>query len=119
MSAGGLVTGLAPLHSSSEGLWVGHPGEPPNQQMQETLKERRLLPVAVPPREYRNYYEGYSNSALWPLFHYFVERCEFDPAQFEAYRRVNERFADAIAKIARPDDLIWIHDYQLMLLRRC
>ncbi len=116
MSAGGLVTGLAPLHAKSNGVWIGHPGENPNAKTLEELEKRRLVPVDVPTREYRSYYEGYSNTALWPLFHYFVERGEFDPAQFEAYRSVNERFADKVASIAEPDDLIWVHDYQLMLL---
>lgn len=115
-SSGGLVTGLTPLHTKGEGMWIGHPGENPNEKTLKDLKHRRLIPVDVPTREYRNYYEGYSNSALWPLFHYFVERCEFEPVQFEAYRSVNERFADEIAKYAKPDDLVWIHDYQLMLL---
>ncbi len=116
MSSGGLVTGLAPLHARGDGLWVGHPGEQPNEETLKELEKQRLVPVEVPTREFRNYYEGYSNSALWPLFHYFFERCEFDPAQFEAYRSVNERFADAVAELAKPDDLIWLHDYQLMLL---
>ncbi len=116
MSSGGLVTGLTPLHAKSEGVWIGHPGETPNQETSAELAKRRLVPVEVPAREFRNYYEGYANSALWPLFHYFVERCEFDPMQFAAYRSVNERFADEIAKIAQPDDLIWVHDYQLMLV---
>lgn len=116
MSAGGLVTGLSPLHARSDGVWIGHPGEHPNASTLRQLEQQRLVPVDVPPRDYRNYYEGYSNSALWPLFHYFVERCEFDPAHYEAYRSVNERFADQVAKVAKPDDLIWVHDYQLMLL---
>lgn len=116
MSSGGLVTGLAPLHAKSDGIWIGHPGERPNEKTLKTLKERRLVPVDIPPREYRAYYEGYANGALWPLFHYFVERCEFDPAQFAAYRAVNERFADAVAEVAEPGDMIWVHDYQLMML---
>jgi trehalose 6-phosphate synthase/phosphatase len=116
MSAGGLVTGLSPLHSKSDGIWIGHPGEAPNDDIRRQLQERRLVPVDVPAREYHAFYEGYSNGAVWPLFHYFVERCEFDPAQFEAYRKVNERFADKVAEVAEPGDLIWVHDYQLMLL---
>ncbi len=116
MSSGGLVTGLSPLHEKGDGVWIGYPGEKPDEKTLETLRDRRLVPVDIPAREYRGYYEGYANSALWPLFHYFVERCEFEPAQFAAYRAVNERFADAIASVARPDDTIWIHDYQLMML---
>jgi trehalose 6-phosphate synthase/phosphatase len=110
------VAGLAPLHAESESVWIGHPGESPDAKTHQELLRQRLVPVDVPPREFRDFYEGYSNSALWPLFHYFFERCEFDLAQFDAYRKVNERFAGAVAEHARPGDTIWIHDYQLMLL---
>ena len=74
------------------------------------------MPVNVPASDYRDYYEGYGNSALWPLFHYLLETCEYDPAHFEAYRRVNELFAEVVAENVRPGDAVWIHDYQLMLL---
>ena len=116
MSSGGLVTGLAPLHEKSEGIWVGYPGETPTEETLHELQRRRLLPVPVPGRDYRDYYEGYANGSLWPLFHYFIEQCEFRPEHFEAYRRVNEMFADAVAEVATADDLIWVHDYQLMLV---
>jgi trehalose 6-phosphate synthase/phosphatase len=116
VSSGGLVSGLAPLHEKGDGVWIGHPGEAPDDKTRQELLDRRLVPVDVPPRLYRAYYEGYSNSAVWPLFHYFVERCEFGQGQFEAYRQVNEIFADTIAEQAEPDDLIWVHDYHLMLL---
>ncbi|MEX0761999.1 MAG: bifunctional alpha,alpha-trehalose-phosphate synthase (UDP-forming)/trehalose-phosphatase [Dehalococcoidia bacterium] len=115
-SSGGLVAGLDPLHSKGDGLWLGHPGEQPNARTCKILEERRLVPVSVPASEYRGFYQGYSNNAIWPLFHYLIERSRFDASEFEAYRRVNERFADAVAEHSRPDDTIWVHDYQLMLL---
>ena len=115
-SSGGLVSGLAPLHERGETLWFGYPGEDLDDQALAILEERRLVPVAVSSGDYRAYYSGYSNSALWPLFHYLIERCSFSNREFEAYERVNALFADAVAKRAVGDESIWVHDYQLMLL---
>ena len=115
-SVGGLVTGLRPLHESSGGLWVGYPGADPSDEVRRQLQERNLVPVDVDPDDYRDYYDGYSNDAIWPLFHYFTEFGSFVPEQFEAYRRVNERFADVICELAEPGDAVWVHDYHLMLL---
>ena len=116
VSSGGLVAGLNPLHEKRNGIWIGHPGDEPDHLSSVALATRRLVPVNVPDSDYRAYYEGYGNSALWPLFHYLLETCEFDPAHFEAYRRVNEMFAEVVAENVRPGDAVWIHDYQLMLL---
>ena len=117
-SVGGLVTGLRPLHESSGGLWVGYPGAEPDEDVRRQLTEHSLVPVDLDPQDYDDYYEGYSNDAIWPLFHYFTEFGSFVPEQFEAYRRVNQRFADLICDLAEPDDAVWIHDYHLMLLPR-
>ena len=117
-SVGGLVTGLRPLHERSGGLWVGYPGADPSDEMRRKLAESNLVPVDLDPEDYDDYYEGYSNDAIWPLFHYFTEFGSFVPEQFEAYKRVNQRFADILCEIAEPDDAIWVHDYHLMLLPR-
>ncbi len=114
-SSGGLVAGLRPVHESG-GLWVGHPGEEPDKATRVHLGDRRLVPVPVSQSEHRSYYLGYSNSAIWPLFHYLIEQCAFRAEDFKAYQRVNERFADVVAWHAKPDSIIWVHDYQLMLL---
>ena len=116
VSSGGLVAGLNPLHERRNGIWIGHPGEEPDHVTSVALATRRLVPVNVPASDYRDYYEGFGNSALWPLFHYLLETCEYDPAHFEAYRRVNELFAEVVAENVRAGDAVWIHDYQLMLL---
>jgi len=115
-SSGGLVAGLGPLHDRGDTLWFGYPGETPDERSSAILEERRLVPVAIPSGDYRAYYHGYSNTAVWPLFHYLIERCSFPNREFEAYRRVNEMFADAVAKRATGNEAIWVHDYQLMLL---
>ena len=117
-SSGGLVAGVAPVHQSEGGLWFGYPGEHVDKAAREVLDEARYVPVTVSASEMRGYYSGYSNSSLWPLFHYFIEHARFDRREFEAYRTVNERFADTIAERAMPGDTIWVHDYQLMLLPR-
>ena len=117
-SAGGLVTGLRPLHESSGGLWVGYPGADPSDEVRRELKQRNLVPVDLDPQDYSDYYDGYSNDAIWPLFHYFTEFGSFVPEQFEAYERVNQRFADVVCELVEPDDAVWVHDYHLMLLPR-
>ncbi|MBO03891.1 MAG: bifunctional alpha,alpha-trehalose-phosphate synthase (UDP-forming)/trehalose-phosphatase [Chloroflexi bacterium] len=115
-SSGGLVAGLDPLHQKGGGIWIGYPGTDPDQKTANLLSEMRLESVEIPSGEYSGYYEGYSNGAIWPLFHYLLEHCDFDPEAFDSYRRVNQRFADQILKHANEDDTIWIHDYQLMLV---
>ena len=117
-SVGGLVTGLRPLHQNSGGLWVGYPGADPSDEISRQLTERNLVPVDLDPDDYRDYYDGYANDAIWPLFHYFTEFGSYVPEQFEAYTRVNERFADVICELAEPGDAVWVHDYHLLLLPR-
>ena len=117
-SVGGLVTGLRPLHESSGGLWVGYPGADPSDEIRGQLAEINLVPVDLDPQDYDDYYEGYSNDAIWPLFHYFTEFGSYVPEQFEAYKRVNQRFADVVCELAEPGDAVWVHDYHLMLLPR-
>jgi trehalose 6-phosphate synthase/phosphatase len=115
-SSGGLVAGLDPLHVDGDGIWIGYPGTNPDENASKLLAEMRLEPVDIPESEYTGYYEGFSNGAIWPLFHYLLEHCEFDPVAFADYKRVNERFAEKILEYAQDDDTIWIHDYQLMLV---
>ena len=117
-SIGGLVTGLSPMHESSGGLWVGYPGTDPSDAIRRELKSRNLVPVDIDPQDYSDYYDGYANDAIWPLFHYFTDFGAFVPEQFEAYRRVNQRFADMLCDLVEPGDAVWVHDYHLMLLPR-
>src|SRR3954468_9389603 len=121
-SPGGLATGLAGPHESSEGLWVGWPGDlsalSPEQRerVHADLEAQRLVPVDLTPEEMSGYYEGFSNRVLWPLFHYLLDHIPLEAMQWEIYRRVNARFADAVAEHASPDDTIWVQDYQLCLV---
>ncbi len=117
-SVGGLATGLHGVHERSGGLWIGWPGitgpiegEGP---LARQLADRRLVPVALSADEVARYYEGYSNAALWPVFHSFTGQLPLDPGGADAYERVNARFAEAVVRHHQPGDRIWIHDYQLL-----
>jgi trehalose 6-phosphate synthase/phosphatase len=121
-SSGGLVTGLAPWHERGDGVWVGWPGETDGlsaeckADLDRQLDERRFVQVQLSGDEIERYYHGFSNSVLWPLFHYQVDRVPVDAADWEAYRVANERFAESVWREYRPGDTIWVHDYQLMLV---
>ena len=115
-SVGGLVAALKPLQSEPDTMWIGYPGLKPNAEIREELVESGLMPVDIDPSLYSDYYDGYANDALWPLFHYFPARCVLNPQQFESYKTVNRKFADEVAKHAEPGDIVWVHDYHLMLL---
>jgi trehalose 6-phosphate synthase/phosphatase len=121
-SPGGLATGLAGPHERLGGLWIGWPGpldalsEGERAAVELQLAEERLVPVALTPDEVARYYEGYSNAVLWPLFHYVVARLPQEVRDFDVYQAVNERFAAAVVERYRPGDLVWVHDYQLMLV---
>ncbi|MBI2965717.1 MAG: bifunctional alpha,alpha-trehalose-phosphate synthase (UDP-forming)/trehalose-phosphatase [Chloroflexi bacterium] len=115
-SSGGLVSALEPVHARGESLWVGNLGGEPTRHVERELTASRYVNVPVSAAETRDYYLGYSNSALWPLFHYFQERCVFSRSQFATYRRVNERFAEHVARHSDGATRVWVHDYQLMLV---
>jgi len=116
---------MAPLMERYEGLWLGWPGdalpdEPEGRARLMADWERRhgYVAVEIPARVSRAFYEGYANDTLWPLLHGLPTRAAFQPESWHAYRDANERFADAIAERLRTDDLVWAHDYQLMLVPR-
>ena len=121
-TVGGLVAGLEPLHAQPGNVWLGWADEPAGldeagrARFERALAERSCAPVRLDERDAELYYEGFSNSALWPLFHGFPQHTRFDEEAWEAYVRVNERFRDAVLALARPGDTIWVHDYHLMLL---
>lgn len=120
-SAGGLATGLHSLDKNFEKIWIGWAGQPiddsaEQQKIRNDFKERDLVPIFLSQEEVELFYEGFSNKTIWPLFHYFTQNTTYDTALWEAYKSVNEQFAAAIIAEARPDDMIWVHDYQLMLV---
>lgn len=119
-SEGGLATGLSALFARYDSLWIGWPGavvaDENKEQVRQDLAQQKLAPVFLTEQEIADYYEGFSNETLWPLFHYFPSLSGFELQFYECYKRVNRRFADAVIRAARDTDIIWIHDYQLLLV---
>ncbi|MGZ5189563.1 MAG: bifunctional alpha,alpha-trehalose-phosphate synthase (UDP-forming)/trehalose-phosphatase [Flavisolibacter sp.] len=126
-SSGGLVSALKSFFEReqndvyTERIWMGSMDCTEKEWIQ--IKEEGYLPddFIVEPifpevKSYKNYYNGFSNSTLWPLFHYFPMLVEFKKEFFDDYRLVNQMFADRIMEIYQPGDVIWVHDYQLMLV---
>lgn len=120
-SAGGLATGLKSYHKGQDSVWIGWPGlEVDNaeeeQEVEGLLAIENCLPVYLESDLIENYYDGFSNATLWPLFHYFTEYTTFLERYWKAYCEVNERFADSIVANVKDGDVVWIHDYQLLLV---
>ena len=121
-AAGGLATGLRAFHEAGDSLWIGWLGDTSavprfrRTALAEQYRERRIVPVHLGHSEARAYYDGVCNSMLWPLFHYLVDRIPLDPCDWSSYWDVNERFAAAVAREYRDGDVVWIHDYHLMLV---
>ena len=122
-SSGGLIAAMAPLMRELDGLWFGWSGESRTGEgpgldslIREWEAKHRYVAVEIPARISRAFYEGYANDTLWPLFHGLVSRVTFDPAFWHAYRDANERFAAAVVERLKPGDLIWVQDYQLLLV---
>ena len=121
-SAGGLATGLRTPHEQGEGLWFGWPGalgglrKAVRQAALAELERQRFVPIELSSDEVEGYYNAFSNGVLWPVCHYMLERMPLETPDWAVYRTVNERFADAIAARWRPGDVIWVHDFHLMLL---
>ncbi len=115
-SPGGLVSALEPFLRSRKGAWVGWPGIP-DVDVEEFDDDGLVLhPVSLSADEVRDYYEGFSNATLWPLYHDVVERPVFDRVWWNSYVKVNRRFAQASAEVAAPGATVWIQDYQLQLV---
>ncbi len=120
-SAGGLATGLKSLHESGDVLWIGWPGytfgpEEDTTEVTNYLKADKMAPVYITAEDYEDFYEGFSNKTIWPLFHYFQQFTNYSSQYWEAYKKVNQQYCDEVLRIVKPGDRIWVHDYQLMLL---
>jgi len=120
-SEGGLATGLSSLDSDNETHWVGWPGINVRKKSYEksiklSLGTMNYHPVFLTTLQYNNYYEGYSNSTLWPLCHYFYSYSQQKRKYWEAYQDVNRLFCNKVLEICKKDDFVWIQDYHLMLL---
>jgi len=118
-AVGGLVSAIEPVLRERGGTWIGWPGiagEIPKEPLVEATRYAgyKVVPVSLSETERDEFYYGYSNEVIWPLFHDLQNFCNFEPAFWQAYKQVNVRYADAIAQSAQSDDFIWVHDYHLM-----
>lgn len=122
-SVGGLATGMRSVHEAYESKWIGWTGLAENEltktqkiKVNEAVEKEDCIGVPLTTEDVDLYYYGFSNKTIWPLFHYFTEFAEFKKEHWDAYYRVNKKFADIITKNCKSGDTIWIHDYQLLLL---
>jgi trehalose 6-phosphate synthase/phosphatase len=127
-SDGGLVSALKSYFDGDknnpdvrEKWWIGS-GEFPEKRWNRFIKAKHqtgsfnVEPLFIDTKTYNKYYNGFCNATLWPLFHYFPSIVEFDEETFQAYEHVNQIFAERLLAFVKPNDTLWIHDYQLMLV---
>ncbi|HEU5395621.1 MAG TPA: bifunctional alpha,alpha-trehalose-phosphate synthase (UDP-forming)/trehalose-phosphatase, partial [Verrucomicrobiae bacterium] len=128
-SSGGLSTGLASyLQQSADAaanrpdyFWLGWPGAGIAPEHEATVRKYgeeqfKCAPVFLPEESMDRFYHGFCNKTLWPLFHYFPSLTEYEESFWEEYRNVNRIFGETVVNALRPDDMVWVHDYHLMLL---
>ena len=127
-SSGGLVSAIKSYiernkihHNYTDKLWIGSM-EGNESDWKDAMQngmvtdDFSMKPIFPDSTVYTNFYKGFSNSTVWPLFHYFPSLVEYQTEYFEAYKTINQLFADHLLQIYEPGDIVWIHDYQLMLL---
>ncbi len=122
-SVGGLATGMMSVSQSFDSLWIGWSGidnsnlsGEQTHMVQQALEREKCVNVELTNEEVELYYEGFSNKTIWPLFHYFNQFVVYEEEQWQAYQRVNQKFAEVISKNMDGVDKVWIHDYHLLLL---
>jgi len=122
-SSGGLATGLGSFYKNYKSMWIGWPGistEDLNKKTETLIRKKlhteKCYPVFFSEKDFENYYYGFCNKTIWPLFHYFPINTTFDKDYFESYKKINLLFRDEILKKVKKHDTVWIHDYHLMLL---
>jgi len=115
-SPGGLVTAFEPVMRSHDGAWVGWHGAPDEELAPFENGGLKLVPVPLSASELEEYYEGFSNATLWPLYHDVIATPEYHREWWDAYVAVNQRFADATARVAEQGAVVWVQDYQLQLV---
>jgi len=121
-SSGGLVTALDSVLRKYSGVWIGHVGQQATDEVARLIElaslnqSYQLHTVLLSPEEVSNFYHGFSNEIIWPLFHDLQSRCNFSPEYWSAYCTVNERFAETAVRFATHDSFVWVHDYHFTLL---
>jgi trehalose 6-phosphate synthase len=115
-SPGGLASALTPVLRGSAGVWVGWAGHPGKVDLPETYEGIELRAVPISAREYDDFYVGFANRTLWPLYHDAIRVPRFDRRWWQAYLTVNRRYADTVAEVAGSGATVWVHDYHLQLV---
>jgi alpha,alpha-trehalose-phosphate synthase [UDP-forming] len=115
-SPGGLVTALTSVLKESEGVWIGWQGSTHHEELPDTFEGISLRAVEISPEEYEEYYLGFSNATLWPLYHDAIRAPTFHRHWWHTYVAVNQRYARAAAECVAPGGTVWVHDYQLQLV---
>lgn len=115
-SPGGLVTALEPVMRKTEGAWVGWAGKPGLELEPFDFEGTHLVPITLSADEVQNYYEGFSNDTIWPLYHDVIAAPRYRRVWWDAYVDVNRRFAEASATAAAEGATVWVQDYQLQLV---
>ena len=123
-SVGGLATGLSTLHQAEDSLWVGWSGLPSDTLNEserlsvekELRDDYKCVPVDITTEELELFYYGFCNNVIWPLFHYFPTYVTYDETLWSAYKAVNRKFFERVREFIEPGDVVWVHDYQLLLL---
>ncbi len=119
-TAGGLAVALSDALAKRESVWFGWSGNTADHTATEPQQFRRgrtlYATLDLGQDDYRHYYQGFSNGALWPVLHYRLGVARFEREDWVGYRRVNGAFAAALAPLLKPDDTIWIHDFHLFLM---
>ena len=122
--SGGVAVAIADLMHQRETLWVGWSGAIGKEtgqgpRIERTGSKGRLVTLSLTEQEHRQYYLGYANSVLWPVFHNRVDLAQLEAGYYASYQSVNRKFADALKALLRPDDIIWVHDYHFVPLADC
>lgn len=120
-SEGGLATGLGSIYKQGNNLWIGWPGasfkdQAVKKEISAGLRQESMKPVFLTEQDVEDYYLGFSNQTLWPAFHYFIHYIQFDANHWRAYKKANKKFTEAIVEELEPTDIVWLHDYQLLLV---
>lgn len=122
---GGFSSGLHNYSTENDTAWLGATAienakidAEDKKRIRRELLKQNCYPIYLAKKEKEQYLEGYANSTIWPLFHYFNEHATYRQSDWDAYVKVNIRYCDELEKIIDPGDKIWIHDFHLMLLPR-
>lgn len=116
ISPGGLVSALTPILQERDGAWVGWAGVPDSRLEPFSHAGIEQVPVTLSDAEIEDFYFGFCNGTLWPLYHDAVRPPEFHRHWWRPYVEVNRRFADVTVEALRPGDIAWVQDYQLQLV---